>query len=84
MTEAPPAGKFPYRHLANLARLEAEDRRRELPHDVASGSMTMAEADDAIEAMQEIADTLDWLADLAIEARRHAMTEMEENGEPGW
>jgi DnaJ-domain-containing protein 1 len=67
MSEAPTAGKFGYRHLANLARLEAEDRRRELPHDIASGWMTMADAEDAIEAMQEIADILDWLADREIE-----------------
>jgi hypothetical protein len=63
MSKAPPAGRFGYRRLANLARLEAEDRRRELPQDIATGGMTMAEADDAIEAMQDIADILDWLAD---------------------
>jgi hypothetical protein len=63
MSEAPTARRFSYRRLANFARLEAEDRRRELPHDVGSGAMTMAEADDAIEAMQDIADILDWLAD---------------------
>ena len=76
MSEAPTAGKFSYRQLAKLASLEAEDRRRELPHDVAGGSMTMAEADDAIEAMETIADILDWLADREIE--------LAEDGEPGW
>lgn len=67
-----------FRQLAAFARLEAEDRRRELPRDVAMGGITMAEADAAIEAMEEIADILDWVADRKIEI------ELIDDGEPGW
>jgi|KBSMisStaDraftv2_1062788.scaffolds.fasta_scaffold222183_3 hypothetical protein len=64
------------RELARLAKLEAEDRRRGLPREVALGFMTMSEADEAIQRMDDIADILDWLADREIE--------IAEDGEPGW
>ena len=67
MSEAPPAGKFGYRWLADVAKREASLRRSCLPYDVGHRGMTMAAADDAIEAMQDIADILDWLADREID-----------------
>jgi len=67
MTASPVSGRFSYRRLSRLAALEAEDRRRKLPQYIAAGAMTMAEADDAIQAMADIADILNWLADRELE-----------------
>jgi hypothetical protein len=78
MTEAPTAGKFRYRHLAKVATAEVENRKRLYSGLVGAGKMTMAKADYEIEAMEEIADILHWLADEQIEA------ELDEDGEPGW
>jgi hypothetical protein len=86
------AGKFSYRRLAVCAWREANRRSFALPQDVGRGLITMAEADDEIAMMRDIADILDWLADREIEAKaeyeaiaRHLLgLKLTDDGEPGW